>query len=319
MYLLHKEIYTKDPLVIPYRKMFTYRGQARGILRDLNGRILQDTGWINNSFTTYGDQNIGVTGMNYLAIGTGTGATLPGDVLLKNEVARGFAGDYSRLNEGSPNYVFNQVRTERFDAGVGTGLITEVGVHGGSSGSNLMCRAEITPIDKQAANVLDMYYKIICTPDLTDKTGQVVINGITYDYIMRPYNVGLYTESWDTFGPNGSTGTNYMNPNLIPASVASPYPSGNDAVVRINTVRNGSTKTVTWDCIAYLNDCNFTLPNGIKSMYCRLNFGQLAGTEGGIGVQLLQAAGQPNPGQGVPKDDTQYFTASWRATWAATT
>lgn len=316
MYLIHKELITQEEIILPKRKMFHFWGEARGILRDLNGRVLQDTGWIKNQITAYGGARL-YSGFPYMQLGSGSGVTLPGDVTLKTPLGtRVYGSTIQVVNAGAPNYTFYETLMARFDAGNATGTIVEVGMHSATSGSNLYCRAEIPAIVKGAENVLDMYYRMNVTPDISDKTGTVVIDGVTYDYIVRPYDADLWTKAFSGIGPMLSAYVPTASPSLIPVSVASSKPGDVDNMWGHSWLLDAGEPNVSWKQSAYLDDCNFTLPGGIRSCYSRFNFGASPGVEGGIGVQLTSVDG-PNPGNGVPKDNTQYFTAQFKVTWSS--
>jgi len=86
---------------------------------------------------------------------------------------------------------------------------------------------------------------------------------------------------------------------------------------KINPISDYVNDIQNWSTIAYLDDCTFSLPDGIKSAHSRLGFGPDLGQGGGLGVGFVATDG-PNIGGGVPKDDTEYFTIDWNVTWAVT-
>jgi hypothetical protein len=316
MHLIHKETVIELPktrIILPSKHLFG-GNQVRGILRDLKGNVLQDTGWINNDWTDYGTEHIGTNFGYAMSIGTGTGVTLPGDLDLKNQVHRAQCITLTEVNNGGPTYDFYEIRWHRYNPGEGTGLITEIGMHTANADNTLCCRAEITPIDKQAANVLDMFYRTTCTPDLADKTGQVVIDGITYDWTLRPHDVDIWTQAFGGVVPGNSSNGCAQALNTNPQDSKSCGSGSSTSMQYINSVVDYPNKIRNWSTIAYLTTCNFTLPDGIKSCYTRLGFGQYVGTEGGLGVGFSAVDG-PNIGGGYPKDATQYFTVDWNVTW----
>ncbi len=87
----------------------------------------------------------------------------------------------------------------RFDAGVGTGTIAEVGM-GWSDG--LWSRSLIkdgsgvpTTITKLYDETLDVYYTLRIQYPSSDITGSIVLEGVTYDYVLRPANIGSNPQS----------------------------------------------------------------------------------------------------------------------------
>ncbi len=318
MYILHKElnfILPETRLILPQRRSthFGFGGnEVRGILydneKDMN--IIQDTGWIKNTWTDLGKQRLGAH-ITHMAIGSDNAATQPADVSLGALLA---GPDQSTLsnsaNNGGPGYDFYSIMYERFVAGDGTGTIEEIGMFHSTSTTGLCCRAVITPIVKGAANVLDMWYRCNCTPYILDKTGSVLIDGVNYDWTLRPYDVDLWTRAWNGagWGNSASATADPLHTNIWDSR-------GTGDIMNIHTgTIDFSGKKSDWSTTAYLDECNFTLPDGIKTAYCRTDFGAQVGTEGGLGVGFVATDG-PNIGGGVPKDDTMYFTVQWNLTW----
>ena len=230
MNIIHKDIYNKDEIVKP---LFQFKGELRAVLRDENLNIVQDPGWICNDFTDYGDKNLH-TSINYIGIGTGTGATLSTDTTLKNEVARGLANEFSTSNSGSAgNYIFYEIQTERFNPGIGTGTITEVGTYFDAAQPTLYFRQEITPIIKASYNTLDIYYKIIVTPDISVRTGTVLIDSINYDYILRPIKPQDYLTSWYGVRPGTYDASGKAHWDPLPASIEDGFANRNVCILLI--------------------------------------------------------------------------------------
>jgi hypothetical protein len=275
--------------------------------------VIQDSGWFKNSWTDYGVEHLGASDMGYaMSIGTGTGATTGGMVDLVAQTARQQTVSLTADNNGTPNYDFYDIKYERYNPGVGTGLITEIGMHTANADDQMTCRALlITPMDKQAANTLDMYYRANCTPDLNDYTGSVLVNGVNYDYTVRPYDVDEFVWAWHGIYPgsvfSGSSSAQNINPWDSKAGTSG------GTMHKINSVVDYPNKIRNWSTIAYLDECVFN----IKSVYSRFGFSRYVGTEGGVGVGFVATDG-PDIGGGIPKDNTEYFTVDWNVTWDET-
>ena len=318
MHLIHKEIVVELPetkIIRPRHNLgqakLGFSNEVRGILRDMDENILQDTGWQKNAWTTYGKKNL-AQGFRSMNIGTGnsvldiawTDLEIPATTPSSATVI-----DYA--NAGAPNYDFYATVWRRFAAGTATGLITEVGQYVFNVPQGLCCRAVLlTPINKGADNQLDMYYKTTCTPDLVDQTGSVAIAGVNYDYTLRQYNVQTYEQAFNGVYPETScAGSSAALNALVTDPKTTPY----ESMTRINLASDFENKIYQWSSIAYLDTCNFE-PDGIKSCYSRLSFPTATGTDAGLSLGLVATDG-PNIGGGVPKVNTQYFTVDWNITW----
>lgn len=91
--------------------------------------------------------------MKYLAIGTGTTAPAAGDTALETEVGTRVAGTIS-----SSTNVWQHQGT--FDAGNGTGAITEAGLFNASSGGTMLARQTFSAINKASGDSLQLTWQI---------------------------------------------------------------------------------------------------------------------------------------------------------------
>jgi len=87
-------------------------------------------------------------------------------------------------NSGSPDYYKYAVLVYRFNAGVATGNISEVGIGWGSASGQLFSRALVlddngdpTTITKLSDEVLDVTYQLRLYPKLTDVAGSFTFTG----------------------------------------------------------------------------------------------------------------------------------------------
>jgi len=109
----------------------------------------------------------------------------------------GVAGSFSDSIgvETTAPYRRNIIITREFPPGWGTGIISEVGVGNNiNPASAILLSRELirdgvgnpTTIEKLADEFLRVFYDFGVLWDLTDKTGSIVLDGISYNYTMRP-------------------------------------------------------------------------------------------------------------------------------------
>lgn len=168
-------------------------GEFRCILRNSMGGIVQDTGWFSNLVTNTGLANMHTQNwFSYFHIGASstapafTNSTL-GSWLAVHSVG---LGDTESGTPVAPNYEYWTTRGNRFNAGVGTGTIAELGISWSSTNTNMCIRALVSPtIVKAADQVLDVYYRFKLWPSLADVAGVVSIAGQNYNYLLRAKDV----------------------------------------------------------------------------------------------------------------------------------
>jgi len=177
------------------------KGTAKGFYKFTKskadtGIITYDGPWIPNLITDAGLDYMG-NNNNYLSwcqVGSDAGSSLP---LANNNTALGakITGAHSNILNGSAVIANAQdggqwytavTKTFRFDAGVATGTVAEVGVGWANTGS-LFSRAIVTPsaITVLADEVLDVTYEFRYYVPTADDNGSVVLNGVTYYYLSR--------------------------------------------------------------------------------------------------------------------------------------
>jgi len=102
--------------------------------------------------------------------------------------------DITGVQTTSP-YRRNLISTREFPPGWGTGIISEIGVGNNlNPASAILLSRELirdgvgnpTTIEKLADEFLRVFYDFGILWDLTDKTGSIVLDGISYNYTMRP-------------------------------------------------------------------------------------------------------------------------------------
>lgn len=197
-------------------------------------------------------------------------------------------------------------RTFRFAPGVATGNLSEVGVGWSSSGGGLWSRALIldmggtpTTITILADETLDVLYEFRNYMSVTDASGTVALNSISYDWIARAIDV-TSVSSWAI--PTSAalnSGTAYDG---AIAAVTAASPTGAQSA---GTVTNTSYVSGSYERIG-----------SVKFGLANANFG------GGIGAVRFTTAGtawQIGFTPKVPKTSTFEFTLNVKHSWARKT
>jgi hypothetical protein len=162
--------------------------------------IIQETPWFHNTILNQGLDRMGVTAaltvISSAQVGTGTTAPSTTQTSLVAYLAGVDSGSpypSSTVNSGSPDYKSLKTWIFTFPQGDIVGTIAEVGVGWeATSGNNLFSRELIrdsggNPITLSltAIDQLIVYYELTYTPVLTDGSGSVVLDSITYNYDSR--------------------------------------------------------------------------------------------------------------------------------------
>ncbi len=136
-------------------------GDVLFVLRDNTGKIIE-TKEIKNLVVTTGLNYIAsrmkdatATAMTHMAVGTGATAATLGDTTLGAEVGS------SRTALTSTTVSTNTIQYAcTFDAGVGTGALTEAGVFNAASAGTMLCRTVFSAINKAAGDSLTITWTI---------------------------------------------------------------------------------------------------------------------------------------------------------------
>jgi hypothetical protein len=123
-----------------------------------NGEVVRD---IPNTIVTAGKNDIAslITGagsvMTYMAVGTGTTAVAAGDTTLETE------SDRNALSTSGGTASTNTVEfVAVWNAGDGTGSLTEAGLFSASSGGTMLARTVFSAVNKGASDVLTITWTI---------------------------------------------------------------------------------------------------------------------------------------------------------------
>jgi hypothetical protein len=345
MHLIHKDTFVEPPHVPVISRT---RGQARVVVKDLMGNVVQDSGWHSNAFLDFG-RAVCWDVYRGMVVGSSNAATNLAQTDLASPLVtftKGFTDVYND-NEGPPNYraiqdVKGQWSGSEFVGGAG-GTIREVGLTRNNSGSQigeLMTRVVVPDMVVTTDNVVDVFYRLYAEPDLTQFSGQEVINGITYDWISRMCSLrgettpgsGIYLGSYD----KPTNGMGLQNGGSIGSSVHQITSIPLCSVDEFNTVGINNTTTFRESIGQDLDSATVDTVNriqnvlgradlarglwagvgGIRSVYMNLKTRRLSGNTCAIGYQYTAVDG-PNPGEGIQKTDKQWINFPMTLSWDA--
>jgi hypothetical protein len=181
---------------------------------DGSKRLLAD--WFPNLITDNGLEIIGNTGgfLQSCCVGSGNTAPTNADTALQSFVASSNSNtSFTRTAQSSPPYFGTSTATYRFNIGVATGNLSEVGMGPNTGGVNLFSRALIldslgspTTITVLSSEALDVTYQIQEYVPTADVTGTVVIAGVSYGYTLRAM-AATSAASWSPYIVGGQGGT----------------------------------------------------------------------------------------------------------------
>lgn len=159
------------------------------------------------------------TGLDYIGdsnnyasvckIGSGTSEPAPEDANLDQWVANANSDfGHARGNNSAELYAWSR-RTFRFNAGVATGNLNELGFAPDTS-ADLFSRSLIKDssgnpitITKEPDEILDVMYELRWYAPQTDATGTCMIGDDEHDFIIRPSNVGATAAGSSGTSPTG--------------------------------------------------------------------------------------------------------------------
>ena len=133
-------------------------GKVNIVVRDKNGKVKEDftvpnlvvdTGL---AFIASRMEGVDDAIMSHMAVGTDITAAAGDDTALGTELARVTCS-------GAANGA-NMVYTSEFDAGTGTGSLTEAGIFNASSGGTMLCRTVFAVINKGLADTMTVTWTI---------------------------------------------------------------------------------------------------------------------------------------------------------------
>jgi hypothetical protein len=158
-----------------------------------DGRVRPLMPWTRNLVTDQGLDNIGEvdTWTDFCHVGTGSTPPQTTDTQLDTWLATagwsGFA-DTNGNSGSSPWYKFTR-RIYRFAQGAAQGTIAEVGI--GPTNVLLTSRSLVNPVvPVQADEILDVTWEVRFYQSEVDATGSILLDGTSYDYIVRTHTAG---------------------------------------------------------------------------------------------------------------------------------
>jgi hypothetical protein len=278
----------------------------------VSNEVRQETGWSYNTLLTNGRNQLGQQSNWAYAVQLGTDFTAPD---AGQSGLLGYVNGTSNVEElvfgaqsSAPWYGWKRIRF-RFLPGEVVGNLNEVGLGWSiSSGSTIAFRelleyingiqTTVTPLPDE---YVDVVVEIRCYPPLTDATGTVAFNGVTYDYIVRASEVTSST--W--WGANLGTEIRHLD------SFSSWWSAFDDDI--------GATLDLGPSGVAYLPDGTNAYDIAYSNNSYQRKMAQIGGptawnaTTGKklrslrfvttAGAYQVQFDSQSSPGTGIPKTD----------------
>lgn len=139
------------------------RGDVAIVLKDKDGKI-KESREINNLVVSAGltyicsrmaDASASV--MSHMALGSGTTAAAAGDTDLESILGSREALDSTTASSNTITYVSS------FEAGEGTGAVTEAGIFNAASGGTMLCHVIFPVVNKQADDTMSVTWTITLT------------------------------------------------------------------------------------------------------------------------------------------------------------
>ena len=139
------------------------RGDVALVLKDKNGNV-KEKREINNLIVSAGLEFIcsrmagtSANVMSHMALGSGTTAAAAGDTDLGSILGSREALDSSTASSNTITYVSS------FEAGEGTGAVTEAGIFNAASGGDMLCRTVFSVVNKEADDTMSVTWTITLT------------------------------------------------------------------------------------------------------------------------------------------------------------
>ena len=139
------------------------RGDVAIVLKDKNGNVKESRD-INNLVVSAGltficSRMAGVSAdvMSHMALGSGTTAVAAGDTDLESILGSREALDSSTASSNTIAYVSS------FEAGEGTGAVTEAGIFNAATSGTMLCHVVFPVVNKQADDTMSVTWTITLT------------------------------------------------------------------------------------------------------------------------------------------------------------
>jgi len=139
------------------------RGDVALVLKDKNGNV-KEKREINNLIVSAGltficSRMAGASAnvMSHMALGSGTTAAAAGQTDLVSILGSREALDSSTASSNTITYVSS------FEAGEGTGAVTEAGIFNAASSGDMLCRTVFSVVNKEADDTMSVTWTITLT------------------------------------------------------------------------------------------------------------------------------------------------------------
>jgi hypothetical protein len=139
------------------------RGDVAIVVKDKDGKV-KDSREIHNLVVSSGLEYIcsrmagtSANVMTHMAVGSGTTAASAGQTSLVSALGSREALDSTTASSNTITYVSS------FEAGEGTGAVTEAGVFNASSGGTMLCRTVFAVVNKDADDTMSITWTITLT------------------------------------------------------------------------------------------------------------------------------------------------------------
>jgi hypothetical protein len=136
------------------------KGRLSIVLKDADGNI-KDQREVDNLVVTAGLGYIAsrmkdatATAMSHMALGSGTTAAAAGDTDLESVLGSREALDSTTVTDNTVQYISS------FEAGDGTGAVTEAGIFNASTAGTMLCRTVFDVVNKGANDTLSITWTI---------------------------------------------------------------------------------------------------------------------------------------------------------------
>ena len=310
----HKEIY------VPTGKSVLKGWYRLHVMRE-DGSERLDTGWFPNLITNGGlDQFAAGSGFSVCAVGSGnTTPAVTNTQLVALVGSTTTQAIISQTTNGSSPYGTTYEIQYQFAIGGATGNLSEVGI--GSSTTSLFSRALIldgsgnpTTITILSSEALYVDYTFQVFPPLSDVTGTVVLNGVTYNTTVRAMLAGN-----NTYWNQPNVGLGLGNPNANYSTFVSDSnigtitsnPTGGTGNAETFTITNGPYTNGTYAypvSVTYgLTSANFA--SGVRSWGMIMN-----GSNNGRGAFQI---GFLNGSTGIAKTGSYTLVLNAEMSWTA--
>lgn len=287
---------------------FALKGRYQLTVRR-DGQIVEQTPWFDNLILDQGLDYLGQMSllasniypngvMGYAQIGTdGSPAAVTQTQLGAYSGGAIYSSTSSYQNSGAPNYVGTAVQFYTFATGALVGTFREVGVGRQLANGQLFSRALITDLSGQAAPLvltavdqLTIAYALSVVPTLTQASGTVVLESVTYNYTANMTfagNIGNYAAALKM--PNPSINLPFMGVAWANGfTQGTVYGPGTPLSPTVLTDSNVPNATSAVDVVAGSNNIAYSYVTGSFAAKSTWQIGPTQGNLAG-GIQCLVA------------------------------